>query len=71
MMEDIISVEQYRNLKPTARPTKVRTEGIPTTTQQQEESNIRFALRTMGHYFELPEKEVNFFIRQMELSKKI
>lgn len=34
------------------------------------ESVIRHHLRAMGHYFDLDEKSVKFYIRQLELSKK-
>lgn len=38
---------------------------------QSEVSLIAHHLRAMGHWFNLDEKKVKFYIRQLELSKKI
>lgn len=35
------------------------------------EERIKSALKSMGHYFELDEKEVKFYIRQLELNGKL
>lgn len=70
-MSDTITAEQYRAI----------TGGIPRLAtfnrvpkllpKESEESVIRHHLRSMGHYFDLDEKSVQFYIRQLELSEKI
>lgn len=34
-------------------------------------ASVQDHLRAMGHYFDLPEKSVKFYIAQFELSKKL
>jgi hypothetical protein len=69
-----ITAEEYRNMMSKRSPV------VPETTTGRKEKKAKQesgklttqeALKAMGHYFELDEKSVKFWIRQQELSKKI
>lgn len=67
-----LTVEQYRTI--TGGQIRASKSLGPITVllpKESEESVIRHHLRSMGHYFDLPEKSVQFYIRQLELSGKI
>ena len=65
-----ITSEQYRELS--AKNGKVRDEKpLKIPDNIPEDARIKTALRIMGDYFDIPPKSVEFFIRQMELSKKL
>lgn len=57
-----ITSEEYRNMN---KKGKAEPSGNSRKLTTQE------ALKAMGHYFELNEKSVEFWIKQMQLSNKI
>lgn len=70
-MPDTLTAEQYRTIMggPSHKAIK---KGAPLLLpKESEESRIRHHLRSMAHYFDIPEKEAKYYIRQLELSGKI
>lgn len=60
--------EQYRRLLKEGKKKSVPEKEVQPSTPEE---RIKEALKAMGHYFELPEKEVRFYVRQLELSGKL